>query len=79
MQANWSEEAEKLLRNYTMEVFEATKSEGWDGHIVQQTNGTADTDVKSQWSFAGSLLFSITVITTIGALFYVINHTELVK
>jgi len=53
--------ASELLRNYTSEVFEATKNEGWDG-----TYNVDDRGREKQWSFAGSLLFAITVITTIG-------------
>jgi len=49
--------AGELLRNYTREVVDAIKKEGWDGE---------DEDGKLQWSYAGSLLFSVTVITTIG-------------
>jgi len=55
---NWSEMAEALLANYTTEVYLATKKLGWDGKDLGET--------ERQWSFAGSLLFSITVITTIG-------------
>jgi len=54
--------ASQLLRNYTRQVFEATKNKGWDGSHHAGGGQRAD----KQWSFAGSLLFSITVITTIG-------------
>lgn len=49
--------AGELLRNYTREVVLAIKKDGWDGE---------DEYSKLQWSYAGSLLFSVTVITTIG-------------
>jgi len=52
-----------LLRNYTIAVFNATKNDGWDGDLDKHEQNT-----KSQWSFPGALLFSITVITTIGIL-----------
>jgi len=51
--------AGELLRNYTREVVLAIKKDGWDGE---------DEYSKLQWSYAGSLLFSVTVITTIGIL-----------
>jgi len=38
-------------------VVEAIKTGGWDGQEEQ---------TKLQWSYAGSLLFAVTVITTIG-------------
>ena len=60
-QSEWSEMAGELLRNYTRQVFDATRHKGWDG-----THYDDDRDVDKQWSFAGSLLFAITVITTIG-------------
>jgi len=63
--------AEELFRNYTRQVFSATKVKGWDGKI----DIVNDTDTELQWSFAGSLLFSITVITTIGGLLVYRIHT----
>ncbi|KAL5017439.1 hypothetical protein ScPMuIL_007028 [Solemya velum] len=54
---NWSREAERILQKFQTNIYKATKQKGWDGK-----DGEAD----SQWSFAGSLLYSITVITTIG-------------
>lgn len=54
---NWSIEAEELLQGFQNMIYLATKEKGWDGK-----DGNAD----SQWSFAGALLYSITVITTIG-------------
>jgi hypothetical protein len=41
-------------------VVKATKVEGYDGKEVD--------DAERQWSVSGSLLYSITVITTIGQL-----------
>ena len=43
-------------------VVTATKLDGYDG---KEAN-----DVERQWSFSGSLLYSITVITTIGKFYY---------
>lgn len=43
---------------FETEVVKATKVEGYDGKEVD--------DVERQWSVSGSLLYSITVITTIG-------------
>jgi len=57
---NWSAMAELLLGRYTDEVYMATKRDGWDGRQDD------DDDGDQQWSFAGSLLYSITVVTTIG-------------
>lgn len=56
--ANWSRLAEEVVANYTLEVYKATKFDGWDGK--------GDGESELQWSFAGSMLYSATVITTIG-------------
>lgn len=55
---NWTLEADAILENFTNHVFQVTKKKGWDG---------ADGDMELQWSFPGALLYSITVVTTIGA------------
>jgi len=47
--------------DFKNEVVSAVKVSGWDGED--------DTDeTKLQWSFAGALLYAVTVITTIGEL-----------
>jgi len=57
---DWTHQATQILDNYTEEVYKATKSEGWEFDLG------AVKEKELQWSFAGSLLYSITVITTIG-------------
>lgn len=54
---NWTMMAEKILENYTSVIYHLAKKRGWDGK---------DDVEEQQWSFAGSLLYSITVVTTIG-------------
>jgi len=61
--------AETLLRNYTREVFLATKNYGWDGRLTRAVKEETIV-VTSQWDLAGSLLFAITVITTIGTVLF---------
>jgi len=46
------------LKRYRNEIIKKVKAEGYDG-----TDSSSKT---SQWSFSGSLLYSVTVITTIG-------------
>ena len=58
---NWISEAGKVLRNFEQEVIHKTKSEGYDGQ---------DNLDNSQWSFSGALLYSVTVITTIGKVIF---------
>ncbi|WAR02850.1 KCNKI-like protein [Mya arenaria] len=55
---NYTRVVEMLLVRFQTDVLLA-KKDGWDG---------SDGDVEPLWSFAGSLLYSVTVITTIGRL-----------
>ncbi|XP_064618783.1 potassium channel subfamily K member 18-like [Lineus longissimus] len=54
---NWTLGASAILHEFQHEVYKATKEKGWDGKDASQ---------EIQWSFAGALLYSVTVITTIG-------------
>jgi len=54
-QANWSDEVRSVIAVYQEEVIEAI-DEGFDGKDIPD----------NMWSFSGALLYSITVITTIG-------------
>jgi len=57
---NWTVIANRLLKNLTREVYIATNSKGFDG--------SSDESSEIRWTFAGALLYSVTVITTIGYL-----------
>lgn len=59
---NWTAMAQEVVNNYTKQVFIATKVDGWDGK--------EDGEAQSQWTFAGSMLYSATVITTIGIFYF---------
>ena len=50
------------LRKFETNVVAATKVEGYDGKELL--------DADRQWSFSGALLYSVTVITTIGMASY---------
>jgi len=54
-QANWSQEVKTVIAVYQEEVIRAI-DEGFDGKDIPD----------NMWSFSGALLYSITVITTIG-------------
>ncbi|XP_074644051.1 uncharacterized protein LOC141900891 [Tubulanus polymorphus] len=56
MISNYSKEVDTILQDYQKYVFRAVKSEGWDG----------EDNSELKWSYAGALLFAVTVITTIG-------------
>ncbi len=56
---SWTEAAERILLDYERKIVVAAKTEGYDGK-----EGDNDNDV--QWNFSGSLMYSVTVITTIG-------------
>jgi hypothetical protein len=55
---NWTHLAHEQLRKFETNVVAATKVEGYDGKELL--------DADRQWSFSGALLYSVTVITTIG-------------
>ena len=54
---NWTFRANQILQSYERKVFLATKKDGWGG---------TDDGEDVQWTFAGAMLYSITVVTTIG-------------
>ena len=56
---NFTENIKKIFLEFQLEVTTNVKDNGWDGND--------DTEESSlQWSFAGALLYAVTVITTIG-------------
>ena len=61
---NWTAAASKVIRKFELDVIKKAKNEGYDG---QDIDGT---DVTSQWDFSGALLYSVTVITTIGECYF---------
>eukprot|EP00095_Tigriopus_kingsejongensis_P012240 maker-scaffold87_size395581-snap-gene-1.14 protein:Tk12240 transcript:maker-scaffold87_size395581-snap-gene-1.14-mRNA-1 annotation:"AGAP004717-PC" len=56
-QDNWTNEVTNELRNFEKNLIIALKERGWDG---------SEDETQVNWTFAGSLFYSITVITTIG-------------
>merc|ERR1719187_1991361 len=56
-QQNWTKQVTDSLKSFEKQLIIALKEKGWDGKESNQT---------VTWSFAGSLFYSITVITTIG-------------
>ncbi|XP_068085592.1 potassium channel subfamily K member 18, partial [Anabrus simplex] len=55
---NWTRLVHEQLRKFETSVVAATKVDGYDGKTLR--------DAERQWSFSGALLYSVTVITTIG-------------
>ena len=53
--ANWTAEVTQIMKEYQTFVVKEAK-EGYDGFDIP----------KPKWTFTGALLYSITVITTIG-------------
>ncbi|KAH9525246.1 hypothetical protein Btru_000802 [Bulinus truncatus] len=51
-QANWTVEADRILREFQSDLYRSVKERGWDGRDER----TED----MMWSFSGSLLYSVT-------------------
>jgi hypothetical protein len=64
--------AGSILREFEAELVLATKQDGYDGGYDIDEDGINNQHVR--WSFSGALLFSITVITTIGAYYLVCTY-----
>ncbi|ESO84681.1 hypothetical protein LOTGIDRAFT_94184, partial [Lottia gigantea] len=59
-EANWTRLADEIFEEFQQSVYVAVQN-GWDGQDIFATK-----EIEEEWSFAGSLLYSVTVITTIG-------------
>lgn len=55
---DWKSNAAKLLKQYELMLVDAVNHHGYDGND--------DPDQQPQWSYYGALLYSITLLTTIG-------------
>ncbi|KAH3886238.1 uncharacterized protein LOC127841952 [Dreissena polymorpha] len=57
-----------ILKEFSVSVYKQTKEAGWDGkEIVYTENGDNTTEEQpEQWSYPSSMLYAITVMTTIG-------------
>lgn len=51
------------LQEFEAKILKAMKEDGWDGSEEKDANGCY---ANTQWTFSGSLFYSIIVITTIG-------------
>lgn len=62
-------EVNTILRDFSVMIHKQTKEAGWDGQEVRNDtkNGTGPVEPE-QWSYPSSLLYAITVMTTIGKL-----------
>ncbi|KAK3597210.1 hypothetical protein CHS0354_003715 [Potamilus streckersoni] len=62
LRTNFKQNVNEILRNYSQKIHKATKERGWDG----QDTGNGEEVKIEQWTFPSSLLFAITILTTIG-------------
>ena len=58
---NWTIHADKVLLQFQSDIYELVTKDGWSGDDITMTD--------PKWTFAGGLLYSVTVITTIGNYF----------
>lgn len=64
LQETLETDLQKLIHAYQLKVFEKAKNTRWDG----KTSSDKDDPIIPAWSFAGSLLYAVSAITTIGRL-----------
>lgn len=62
---NTTDKLERLLKQFQNETYFFASREGWAG---------IDVGGENKWTFAGALLFSVTVITTIGKTLPLLQH-----
>ncbi|KAH6933658.1 hypothetical protein HPB50_017423 [Hyalomma asiaticum] len=67
----WMAEVGAKLKEFEDEVVLAVRNDGYDGKDAQEE--------ALQWSFSGSLLYSITVITTIGSAVVTLQRLRIVS
>ena len=58
---NFTTKVNDVLKRFQELLFDATKNKGWDGKDAVEGE-----EPELQWSYAGALLYAVTVITTIG-------------
>jgi len=63
---NFTRQVRVIFGEFQRKVVQEVKLNGWDG----KDGGDNDENAKAQWSFAGALLYAVTVITTIGLFHY---------
>jgi hypothetical protein len=63
---NFTNEVRGIFLRFQQEVTIAVKDKGWDGKDTTE-------DSSLQWSFAGALLYAVTVITTIGKSLFLVS------
>lgn len=56
---HWKQSVNEKLKDFQLSLFKAVKEGGWGG-------SDDTTTVELQWSFTGALLYSVSIITTIG-------------
>ncbi|XP_033749076.1 uncharacterized protein LOC117333763 [Pecten maximus] len=56
---SWTKNADEIMKKFQRELYTKTKGQGWDG-VDDVVGGERD------WTFVGALLYSVTLITTIG-------------
>lgn len=60
-------EVNAILRNFSVIIHKQTKEAGWDGQEIRNdTKNSTGHAEPEQWSYPSSLLYAITVMTTIG-------------
>lgn len=66
---NFKNEVNRILKNFSVVIHKQTKEAGWDGKEIRVNPDRKEGEPEAepeQWSYPSSLLYAITVMTTIG-------------
>lgn len=72
-------EVNEILKNFSVMIHKQTKEAGWDGKEIKMVTNEFEEPMEpepEQWSYPSSLLYAITVMTTIGKTVFLYTESK---